>query len=46
MLATVTLGSSGGDAKLKAKTTGKLTIVATATGPGGTSTDSQTLKVT
>jgi len=46
VLATVTLGSSGGDAKLKAKATGKLTIVATATGPGGTSTDAQTLKVT
>ncbi len=45
MLATATLGSSGGTAKLKTARTGKLTIVATATGPGGTSTDSQTVKV-
>ena len=40
-----TLGASGGIAKLKTKKDGTMTIVATVTGPGGTATDSQTVKV-
>ena len=42
---TKTLGASGGNAKLKTKKDGTMTIVATVTGPGGTATDSQTVKV-